>query len=207
MGDPDFVLEAVLQAYNALKIPFAVHWYCWEFYPFDTNYPDYLPAKSGFQDTINELHKYQIKILPYINGRLYDVNAPSYNQNLHSKRNVNNTGITYDSSVKASAPRMNNRTPIQVIEIYASGQFFAVMCPYTEYWQSVLSDKVDEIVLHYDTDGLYIDQIGAAPPYLCADPSHGHPTLGGSYWAEGYSKLLDQMTVRFLFFFSTCYFY
>ncbi len=34
--------------------------------------------------------------------------------------------------------------------------------------------------------GVYIDQIAAAQPTLCFDPSHGHPLGGGHWWTEGY---------------------
>jgi hypothetical protein len=35
-----------------------------------------------------------------------------------------------------------------------------------------------------------IDQIGAAQPRLCWDPSHGHPLGGGAHWVAGYKSLL-----------------
>ena len=58
----------------------------------------------------------------------------------------------------------------------------------------------------YEVYGVYIDQISAAPAYLCSDPSHLHTTSmlprkhpyrkltkigidGGNYWYEGYYKL------------------
>jgi hypothetical protein len=40
-------------------------------------------------------------------------------------------------------------------------------------------------------NGVYIDQIAAAQPRLCFDPSHGHPLGGGHWWTQGYWELLE----------------
>jgi hypothetical protein len=38
---------------------------------------------------------------------------------------------------------------------------------------------------------VYIDQVASAAAKPCFDRSHGHTTGGGSYWVDGYSKLLS----------------
>jgi len=43
----------------------------------------------------------------------------------------------------------------------------------------------------YDCHGVYIDQIGAAPPDLCYDPTHNHGRGGGSFWVDGYATMLS----------------
>lgn len=64
------------------------------------------------------------------------------------------------------------------------------MCPATSYWQGKIADVVGTLVNSYGVDGVYIDQIGAAQPRLCWDPSHGHPLGGGAHWVAGYKSLL-----------------
>jgi len=188
-GDPSLVLPTVLaaqKAFNQTQQPsgMSVHWYCWESSPFDTNYPDYLPAKAGFAEAVATLQQQAqaVHIVPYINGRLYDYNAPSYLP----------SGAA-NWAAKYSAPRMNPRTVQQNVEVYGSGQSMTAMCPWTAFWQQTMANVTEGIAVGLNTSGLYIDQIGAAAPYLCADPTHGHPTLGGDYWASGYRTLLQQV--------------
>ena len=42
-------------------------------------------------------------------------------------------------------------------------------------------------------DGVYIDQIAAAGPRPCFDPSHGHALGGGDHWVKGYGAMLDKV--------------
>ncbi|MCX7935471.1 MAG: DUF6259 domain-containing protein, partial [Planctomycetota bacterium] len=55
-----------------LKVRMAVHFYNWHQTPFDTNYPEYFPAKRGFKELAAELKAAGIAAMPYINGRLWD---------------------------------------------------------------------------------------------------------------------------------------
>ena len=41
-----------------------------------------------------------------------------------------------------------------------------------------------------DCDGFYMDQVGAFSTIDCRNPEHGHPFGGGSWWQEGFRKLL-----------------
>jgi hypothetical protein len=76
-------------------------------------------------------------------------------------------------------------------EIDGSDVKLAPMCPTTKLWQ----DKVREIVLRlfneFKVSAVYIDQVAAASPALCFDKTHGHPLGGGSWWNEGYWRMLD----------------
>jgi hypothetical protein len=77
-----------MNAFNLSSI--AAHWYCWHEIPFDTDYPDYFPgnsiyccnlinvAKPGFKEAVSQLQSIGYKIFPYINGRLYDYNAETW---------------------------------------------------------------------------------------------------------------------------------
>ena len=39
-------------------------------------------------------------------------------------------------------------------------------------------------------DGVYIDQIAAADPKSCYDPTHNHSIGGGNHWQVGNNKML-----------------
>ncbi len=61
-----------------LDTSIAFHWYNWHEIPFDKFYPDYFPPKEGFADKVQELQKTGIRIMPYINARLWDTAAKSW---------------------------------------------------------------------------------------------------------------------------------
>eukprot|EP01126_Amoeba_proteus_P041825 TRINITY_DN4512_c0_g1_i5.p1 TRINITY_DN4512_c0_g1~~TRINITY_DN4512_c0_g1_i5.p1 ORF type:complete len:256 (+),score=36.16 TRINITY_DN4512_c0_g1_i5:335-1102(+) len=77
-------------------------------------------------------------------------------------------------------------------ESYGSKAVFAVSCPSTDYWQNTITSVVSELVNEYGTDGVYLDQIAAAGPRNCFDPTHDHPLGGGSAWVDGYRLMLTK---------------
>ncbi len=88
-GDPAVVeaaMLAFLRAYgnatgNATLSSFVgLHWYVWdEIRHFDTHYPDYAPEKPGFEATAMLLNNLGVKVIPYVNGRVWDLATPSWN--------------------------------------------------------------------------------------------------------------------------------
>ncbi len=67
------------------------------------------------------------------------------------------------------------------------------MCPATEQWRGEITSIVDRLINKEGVDGVYIDQIGAAGAVRCFSCNHGHSPGGGTFWAEGYRKMLDQI--------------
>jgi hypothetical protein len=150
-----------------------VHWYNWHQIPFDDDYPHYFPTKPGFVEGVAELQAASVRVMPYINGRLWDKDTDDF-----------------ESVALPGATKGRDGTPY--IETYGSGQELAPMCPTQPVWR----DKVKEIVLRLvgpecNVDGVYIDQVAAAAPRLCYDASHGHPLGGGHWWTmDGYWPML-----------------
>jgi hypothetical protein len=159
-----------------LGVPIGFHWYSWHEIPFDTHYPDYFPARPGFAAGVKELQDAGVRVMPYINGRLWD----SANEDFATE---GKPGCTKD--------RKGN----PYIEEYGSGAKLAPMCPTTKVWQ----DKVQEIVKRlvgpeFNVDGVYIDQVAAAGAILCYDNTHGHPLGGGHWWTTmGYWPMLTKL--------------
>jgi len=159
-----------------MGVPTALHWYNWHQIPFDTDYPHYFPAKPGFADGVRQLQVAGVRVMPYINGRLWD------------------TGLEdFEKVARPFATKDERGNPY--VEEYGSKRKLAPMCPATKLWQ----DKVNEIVLRLlgpggGVDGVYIDQIAAAKPCLCFDRSHGHPLAGGHWWMTlGYWPMLERL--------------
>ncbi|MDR1807478.1 MAG: DUF6259 domain-containing protein [Propionibacteriaceae bacterium] len=165
-----------------LGVRLGVHFYDWHETPFDTNYPDYFPARPGFAGLVARLRAAGVLTMPYINGRLWDVSAPSW-ASAGAER----------WAAKWAAERLRPRTLYPYLEEYGSGQKLAPMCPVTEAWQTVIVRLCDRIVHELGCDGVYLDQVTAEKAELCFDPGHGHPLGGGGFWWEGYRALLGRV--------------
>lgn len=178
-GGPDTVVEPCIKLREYLGLPLAVHWYNWHQIPFDNDYPHYFPVKEGFAEAVKRLQDNGVRVMPYINGRLWDTDTEEFQTLAFPATCKDEKGENY-------------------VEVYGSGEQLAPMCPTTKLWQ----DKVQEIVLRlvgpeYNVDGVYIDQIGAASARLCFDKSHGHPLGGGSWWlTDGYWPMLESLQAQ-----------
>ncbi|MCX7018937.1 MAG: DUF6259 domain-containing protein [Candidatus Sumerlaeota bacterium] len=169
-------LEVTKRALEYFDCPTALHWYRWHVIPYDTHYPEYLPALPGIAGAIAELRGIGASVMPYINGRLWDPASASWSA----------------EDAAGSAVRQENGEAYT--EIYGSKVSNNVMCPFTRQWQRKVADVARDVARELGVDGIYIDQIGAAPGVACHNAAHGHPPGGGSFWHEGYRALLD--TVR-----------
>ncbi|MBO4344615.1 MAG: hypothetical protein J5833_02595, partial [Victivallales bacterium] len=161
------------RAFAKATVPTGVHWYNWHQIPFDNSYPEYFPIKKGVAEATARMTKRGQVVMPYINGRLWD------------------TGIDSFKAAKPSACVREDGTIY--IEEYKSKRKLAPMCPCTKIWQ----DKINEIGMRMREEvgvtGIYLDQIGHAPPRLCFNPDHGHPLGGGHHWVDGYRSMLSRL--------------
>jgi hypothetical protein len=174
-GDPKDVVPNVLKFADYFQVPIAVHWYSWHQIPFDDHYPEYFPAKEGFEEAVEELHQAGIYVMPYINGRLFDSATDSWkNEGAERFCALNEKGEKY-------------------VEVYGSKVPLSPMCPSTSYWQDKVAEIVERLVCEFKVDGVYIDQIGAAGAKLCFNPEHPHPLGNGEFWVSGYRQMLQQV--------------
>ena len=173
-GTPAEAVEPTKRFAAYFGVPTALHWYNWHQIPFDDHYPEYFPTKEGFAKGVADLQTAGIKVMPYINGRLWDPRTASW------------------ASENAEAACAKDEHMKRYEETYGSGVPLVVMCPYTEKWQAKVTSLVDRLVHECGVDGVYVDQISAAGAKLCFDPSHGHDIGGGGFWAAGYRRMLER---------------
>ncbi len=168
---------------QAIGLPSGFHWYNWHQIPFDNDYPHYFPVKDGFNEGVMKLKAAGVYPMPYINGRLWDT------------RDKDAEDWEFTKTAMPAATRDEDGKPCT--ESYGSKETdgkevtLAVMCPTTALWQNRVRNIVLRLFNEYGVSGVYIDQIAAAAPRLCFDASHGHELGGGSWWTEGYWKMLD----------------
>ena len=175
-GEPKSVRPWMLDAEQVFPVPVGLHWYCWHVIPFDHTYPEYFPTKKDFDKVVRELVGRGQVMMPYINGRLWDRDIPSFE-----------TGIKAACKQRSGEP---------YTEIYGSGRRLAPTCPFTQLWQDKVNEIIHGLIHDCGVNAVYLDQIGAAAPRLCFDPSHGHPLGGGRHWVDGYRKMLDRVKAQ-----------
>ncbi|WP_290541004.1 DUF6259 domain-containing protein [Alistipes sp.] len=172
----DATLDAVLRAAEFFGPGLGVHWYFWHNHPYDTHYPDYLPAQSRFAEMVHQTQQAGARVTPYINGRLWDPAAGSYRR---------------DRGFEASCRKPDGSL---YTEIYPTSRVLnTVTCPSTDIWHRKIIGLIDSLQQGIGVDGIYIDQIAAAAPEPCWNPRHGHPLGGGDFWYDGYRRLIGKI--------------
>jgi hypothetical protein len=179
-GDPAVVLQRVSDIVQRFGFAPALHWYEWDTILFDTHYPEYFPPRPGFQNTTAALQALGVHIVPYINGRIFDIGTQSWVQD----------EAEHFAAKQKSAEHIDDSDVKIYVETYGSGATFAVMCPATNYWETKISSVTEVLSQTYNVDGVYIDQIAAAGPAACYDPTHTHARGNGDWWMTGYGALL-----------------
>ena len=183
LDDGDFSDEVIAQA-KELGVNPAIHLYYWHKIPFDNDYPHYFPMRDNVLPALKKLHEAGIKVMPYINGRLWDT------------RDRDCEDFEFTSVAKPWATKDANGEP--VTEQYSSKESdgskvtLAVMCPSTTLWQDKVASIVEKL---FETgfDGVYIDQIAAAEAKPCTDKRHKHPAGGGEWWCRAYNTMLERI--------------
>jgi hypothetical protein len=172
----------MLKLQRALGARLGIHFYNWHQIPFDVSYPDYFPARPGFRGLVARLNRAGLLTMPYINGRLWDINAASWT----ARRALR-------GAAKGSAQRVAPATLFPYLEEYGSGQKLAPMCPATAFWRDTVRTLCRRIVRELGCAGVYIDQVAAEKAELCFDRTHGHAPGGGGFWLAGYRTLMAEM--------------
>ena len=147
-------------------------WAKWGMLPFDTNYPEMLPAQDGVRESMDFGRRNGILMKPYTNGRLWDKGLSSY---LYAEADA-----TKDGRGRAWDERYGKR-------------HFAVMCPGSRRWRDTFVANASNVVETIGATALYVDQVACSRPMPCFDPSHGHPLGGGSWWADGCREMLGRL--------------
>lgn len=184
--DKDDFADEILDAVKDLNVRCAVHLYLWHNNPFDNDYPHYFPEKPTVRRELKKLQDAGVRVVPYINGRLWDTRD----------RGIEDWQYTSIAKPMAAKDRNGNVFTESYSAKEANGEHtvLAVMCPSTALWQEKMKGVCDRLLNDIGFDGVYLDQIAAAKPQLCADRTHNHLPGGGSWWMERYNDLLDHVS-------------
>ena len=154
------------------KAAIGLDWAKWQYVPFDSIYPEMLPAKPGVREARGVGLAKGVLMKPYTNGRLWNKALASY------------------AYAERDAARQEDGEVCG--EVYGKNSF-AVMCPGSKVWRGILFANSSNVVETLDATALYVDQVACSRPRPCFDPSHGHPLGGGSHWADGCRATLGRL--------------
>ena len=153
-----------------LELGFILHGYHYGA-KFDRDYP-YLSPSPHLVERRNFLRPYDIRLVPYGNGRLWE------------KLDRRDEDFTY---TKLGLPNsVKDRSGKTAVEYY-NGAAFSVICPETPVFQSMMRDLAIRMAA-LGLDGIYFDQVGAGRPVLCYDPKHVHTAGDGTSWFRGQNR-------------------
>ena len=170
------VIAGVRKAVAYYDKGLGIHWYHWHHHAYDTMYPEYFPPKPGFADMIAEVQAAGAHVTPYINGRLWDPANDSYK---------------WRDGEQASCRKQDGTL---YTEIYPTSNVInTVTCPGSPIWQKVLMENPHRLLNEVGTDGVYIDQIGAAASEPCYATNHEHAPGAGGWWPASYRKVMDRL--------------
>ncbi len=178
-AEPTFPMSAIEKEFNKFANYFTecnvgIHWYQWNYLDFDDDYPNYFPELSGMDKLVNKLQQdSSIFIMPYINGRLFDMDLPNYQTDGYPFATKDLLGNVYTQKF--------------------NGNSFAVMCPTQKPWQNTLVDVSEQLTNRIGCSAIYLDQVCAATPNQCMDARHNHTLGGGSWWREGYNEMFEKI--------------
>lgn len=170
------VVDALRKAVDYYGEGTAVHWYHWHQIPYDTMYPEYFPPREGFPELVREIQEKGAHITPYTNGRLWDPSNDSYR------------------TLRGDLASCRKKDGTLYTELYPTSKVInTVTCPGSPIWQDVVCGFASRVLEELGTDGLYIDQIGAAASEPCYATNHDHTPGGGSWWPESYRKIIGRL--------------
>lgn len=185
--DPDAWVKNAIKLKEALGTDIGYHVYNWHWIPFNNDFPHYFPVKEGFIEGVKRLEAAGIHVMPYINALLWDT------------RDCRGEDVHFTQDALPACAKDENGHPIT--SSYASHEpdgtlcKLAHMCPTTSVWREKVRENVRRLFEECGVSAVYLDQISAHRSELCMDGTHPHLPGGGSYWNEGYERLIDGLRI------------
>lgn len=176
-GHEPATYDSIIKSQKLLDVPCACHMYTWSQYPYDTHYPNWIPAYDNFKDGIKRLHENNIHVMPYFNGHMVDM---------------------------ALSPTFKKYGDVLLAQ-FCDGSFYreswskdlgadnAAICIDSKEYVNQITKEVTNAIREYDFDAVYLDQVGIASQPLCFNKKHIHPVGGGDYYVKEYNKLIDDI--------------
>ena len=146
----------------------------------DDRYPEQFPPRfgsEGFKRVVADLQSRGIRIVPYVNGWIWDADTESWR--------------TKDAERKGAILGPTDNITFNHTS-YGGGQSLIGMCPATQLWRDELLHMSKELVGRYGADGIYYDFL-TIHTADCYNKDHGHPICGGDFWTSSVHDTYDMI--------------
>ena len=185
----DYWVDAPIALKEALGTPVGYHVYNWHEIPFNINYPHFLPAKGTFLAGAEKLRAAGVYLFPYINA----VSREMDDAEEGFAENFDNTG-KYGAAIRADGSALDVIYP----QKKASGRDTRLVpiCPTFLRWHGIMEEVTRGMEASLPIDGIYFDQIAAVPSFACMSTAHSHLPGGGSYWSDGYNRMMEKINAK-----------
>lgn len=176
-GHEPATYDSIIKAQKLLGVPCACHMYTWSEYPYDTHYPNWLPAHDTFKEGVKRLQENNIHVMPYFNGHMADMNySPTFKKH---------GDVLMAKFCDGSFYRENWSKDL--------GADNAAVCISSEEYKNQITKEITNAIREYNFDAVYLDQVGIACQPLCFNEKHSHAFGGGDYYVRDYNKLIDDI--------------
>lgn len=145
----------------------------------DDRFPEWGPPRlgvAGFTQAVKQLQAKGIRVVPYINGWVWDKDSESYRQ-----KDARNRAAQWRSADGG----------LSVMDSYGGGNSFVAMCPASRLWRDEMKSWTTDLVGRHGVDGVYFDFL-TIHTGDCHNPAHGHPIGGGNYWTRAVHGLYEE---------------
>ncbi len=185
----DYWVDAPIALKEALGTPVGYHIYNWHKIPFNINYPHFLPARDTFLDGAKKLKDAGLSLFPYINAVSWEMHDADegYTENFANVGKYGAATRADGSALDVIYPqKKRNGTMTRLVP----------MCPTCLRWHGIIEEITRGMEADLPIDGIYFDQIAAVPAFPCRSTSHSHLPGGGSWWSDGYNRLMDAINAK-----------
>ncbi|MBR4753303.1 MAG: hypothetical protein IK077_16260 [Thermoguttaceae bacterium] len=179
-------IDAAIQLQERLGVPVGYQVYNWHEIPFNINYPHFLPAREEFVEGIQKLKDSGLYVFPYINAVSWEMDDADEG----FEENFANVGVHGAALKPDGTPYFY---PYPQLKSTGEKTRLAPICPSFERWGQIIEEITRGLESTVPIDGIYFDQISAVAPAPCRNPEHDHRPGGGSYWVEGYNKIMAKI--------------
>lgn len=200
--EPEYWYEAPIALQKELGgMPIAYHVYNWCKIPFNIEFPHFLPAKETFLENAPKLREKGICVMPYINAVSWEMRDGEMGHEV----NFDNTGV-HGSVILENGETLHEDYP--QVTVSGHNSCLVQMCPSFEVWHGIIEKLSRDMAQTLPIDGIYYDQTAATPARPCYNPEHNHLPGGGSFWSDGYNRMMQRVSTHkpadFFYFTESC---
>jgi len=169
--------DSIIKSQELLGVPCSCHMYTWSKYPYDTHYPNWLPAHDTFKEGVKRLQDNNIHVMPYFNGHMTDMAlSPTFKK--------------YGDVLMA---KFCDGSFLRESWSKDLGADNAAVCITSKEYTETLTKEIINAIREYNFDAIYLDQVGIASQPLCFNEKHSHAFGGGDYYVKEYNNLIDDI--------------